>query len=77
MKALIDLPVEINQVLNIVKAQYNLRNKAEAITKVVGLYMEEHMEPELRPQFVQKIMAGEGKPHIKFKTVVELRKRYE
>jgi hypothetical protein len=35
MKELIDLPIEINQTLNIIKAQHNLKNKAEAITLVV------------------------------------------
>ena len=38
MKALIDLPIEINQTLNIIKAQHNLKNKAEAITLVVKKY---------------------------------------
>ncbi|MEK6960700.1 MAG: DUF2683 family protein [Nanoarchaeota archaeon] len=76
MKALIDIPTEVNQVLNIVKARFNLKNKAEAITIVVNTYKEEHMEPELRPDFVHKIQKTEHLKGIEFKSVEELRKRH-
>ncbi len=74
MKALIDLPVEINQTLNIIKAQHNLKNKAEAITLVVQKYSDDNLEPELRPEFVKKILAGENKKIYKFKDISELDK---
>ena len=77
MKALIDLPIEINQTLNIIKAQFNLKNKSEAISRVVQAYEETFIEPELRPDFVKKILSNENKRGIKFKSVAELRKRYE
>ncbi len=76
MKALLDIPDEINQTLNIVKAQHKLKNKVEAITLVVTVYMKEHMEPELRPDFVKKIKKTEHLKGIRFKSVDELRKRY-
>jgi len=74
MKALIDLPIEINQTLNIIKAQHNLKNKAEAITLVVEKYSEDNLEPELRPEFVRKILAGENKKVYKFKNMDEFDK---
>lgn len=79
MKALIDLPIEINQTLNIIKAQHNLKNKAEAITLVVTQYSKTNLEPELRPEFIKKILAGDKKykSGIKFKSVDELKKRYK
>ncbi len=76
MKALLDIPDEINQTLNIVKAQHKLKNKAEAITLVVTVYMKEHMEPELRPDFVERMRKTEHLKGIRFKSVDELRKRY-
>ena len=76
MKALLDIPQEINQTLNIVKAQHNLKNKVAAITLVVETYASEHMEPELRPEFVEKIQKTEHLKGIRFKSVDELRKRY-
>ncbi len=76
MKALLDIPEEINQTLNIVKAQHKLKNKVEAISLVVNTYKEEHMEPELRPEFVEKILKTEHLRGTRFKSVDELRKRY-
>lgn len=76
MKALLDIPQEINQTLNIVKAQHNLKNKVEAISLVVEIYAQEHMEPELRPEFIAKIQKTENLKGIRFKSVDELRKRY-
>ena len=77
MKALLDIPQEVNQTLNIVKAQHSLRNKVEAIALVVNVYKQEHMEPELRPEFVEKIQKTEHLRGFRFKSVDELRKRYQ
>ncbi|RJQ20363.1 DUF2683 domain-containing protein [Candidatus Woesearchaeota archaeon] len=77
MKALLDLPNDINQTLNIIKAQHNLKNKAQAITLVVKTFREEHMEPELRPEFVQKIQSTEHQKGIHFSSIEGLRKRHE
>ena len=77
MKALLDIPKEVNQTLNIIKAQNNLKNKVEAITLVVDRYKEEHMEPELRPEFVERIRKTEHLKGIPFRSVDELRKRYK
>ena len=76
MKALLDIPEDVNQTLNIVKAQHRLKNKVEAIALVVNTYKAEHMEPELRPEFVERIQKTEHLKGIKFKSVDELRKRY-
>lgn len=77
MKALLDIPDEINQTLNIVKAQHKLKNKVEAISLVVNAYKKEHMEPELRPEFVERIHKTEHRKGVRFKTVDDLRKRYK
>ncbi len=76
MKALLELPDEINQTLNIVKAQHNLKNKAEVITLLVKTYEQEHMEPELLPAFVKKIQKTDHLRGRQFTSIDELRKRY-
>ncbi len=76
MKALLDIPTEVNQTLNIVKAQYNLKNKVEVLTFIINKYKEEYMEPELRPEFIKKIQGTEHLKGTPFKSVNELRKRY-
>ncbi len=55
VKAIININDKANRVLNIVKAKHGLRNKSEAINKVVSEYGRSLLEPELRPEFIEKI----------------------
>ena len=73
VKAMIDIDKRANQVLNIVKAQYGLKDKSKAIEKVVHIYEEEIMEPELRPGFIERIRKIRGEKSIK---VDSFAKRY-
>lgn len=73
VKAMIDINKRTNQVLNIVKAQYGLRDKSKAIEKVVRIYEEEMMEPELRPDYVERLRKIREEKSIK---VDSFSKRY-
>lgn len=77
VQALVEIDENTNRVLNVVKAKYGLRDKGEAIQVVVERYIEEENEPELRPEFIEKIRKTEHQKGIKFKSINELRKRYE
>lgn len=78
VQAMIDISKNTNQVLNIVKARFNLKDKSEAIEKVVLEYGEDILEPELRPEFIQKIKKIEKEGKFKtFKNIEELRKDIE
>jgi len=68
VKAIIDIDKHTNQVLNIVKAQYDLKDKSEAIEKVVDIFEEEVMEPELRPEYIEKIKKIRKEKSIKVKS---------
>ena len=57
VNALIQIDHSTNTVLNIVKAKYGLKNKAEAIQFVVNEFVEYENEPDLRPEFIEKINA--------------------
>ena len=63
---------ETNKVLNVVKAKHGLKDKAEAIEFVVNKFVE-FEEPELRPEFVEKMKQIEKQPSIRVK---DFRKRY-
>jgi len=64
--------------LNIVKARFNLKDKSEAIEKVVLEYGREILEHELRPEYVQKIKNIENKGKFKrFSSIDDLRKEIE
>lgn len=59
--AIVKLDEEANQVINIVKAKYNLKDKSEAINKMAEEYEAEVLEPALRPEYVKKIKGLEKK----------------
>lgn len=76
VKSMIDIPKEANQILNIVKAKHNLKDKSEAITRVVIEYGEDILEPGLRPEFIEKMKAISKEKTIKFKDIEDFKKRY-
>lgn len=77
---MIEIPNEANHILNIVKARYNLKTKSEAIAKIVMECGANILEPELRPEYLEKLRKiekeGYGKG-IPFKNIEELRKIIE
>lgn len=73
---MINLNEHENRVLNIVKGKFGLKNKSEAVRIVLQRYEEELLEPELRPEYLKKLMKIEKQRGIRFKNVEELRRRY-
>ena len=73
VNALIKLDENTNRVLSIVKAKYGFKDKGEAVEFVVEKYIEAEEEPELRPEFIEKIREIEKQKSIK---VENFSKRY-
>ncbi len=71
VQAMIRISKDANQILNIVKARYNLKDKSEAIEKVVMDYGKDFLEPELRPEFIQKMRERQREPTVKIKNFRE------
>ena len=46
---------ETNRVLNIIKAQFSLKDKSQAIQVAVKGYEVEVMEPQFKPEYIKKI----------------------
>lgn len=59
VQAVISIDDRANRVLNMVKAKYGFRDKSQAISYVVSEYEENLLEPELKPEFIEKIQAIE------------------
>ncbi len=74
VQAVIDIPKKVNMVLNVVKAKYGLKDKSQAIELVVNEYEQEFLEPELRPEYVEKLKKIRAGKYISFNSVEELRK---
>ncbi len=56
VKAIIDIEDHTNRVINIVKAKHGLKDKSEAIDLMALQYEEEVLEPQLRPEYIEKAM---------------------
>ncbi len=77
VQAVINIDERVNRVLNIVKAKFGLKDKSEAINLVVNEYEEGFLEPELRPEYIEKLNKIEKQKGIHFKNISELRKIIE
>ena len=65
VQAMINISDEANQILNIVKARHNLKDKSKAMEKVIMDYGTEMLEPELRPEFIDKMNKRRLEPAVK------------
>ncbi len=74
VQAMIEIPEEANHILNIVKARYNLKTKSEAIAKIVIECGANIIEPELRPEYLEKLKRIRKGKYTKFNSIEELRK---
>ncbi len=67
VKAIVDISRRANRVINIIKAKYELKDKSQAINKMAEEFEEFILEPELRPEYIQKLRRIEKEKTIKIK----------
>ena len=67
VQAMIQISDEANQILNIVKARYGLKDKSDAIEKVVIEFGGDFLEPQLRTEFIQKMKERQKEKTLKVK----------
>ncbi len=65
VKAIVNINERANRILNIVKAKRGLKTKSEAINIVVNEYGKSLLEPELRPEFIEKIKTRQKEKTVK------------
>ena len=63
-----------DRVLNIVKAKFGLKNKSEAVALIAQTYEESFLEPELRPEYLEKLNKIRKGKYFKFDSIDSLRK---
>jgi len=63
-----------DRVLNIVKAKFGLKNKSEAVAVITQTYEESFLEPELRPEYLEKLQKIRKGKYFKFNSIDDLRK---
>ena len=78
VQSIISLDEHKDRILNIIKGKYGLKNKSEAVNLVIEKFEEEFLEPELRPEYIEKIRDIEKRGRFKeYKSLKALRKEIE
>ncbi len=55
-----------NQVLNVIKAKFNLHDKSEAANKFIELFGDEFVEKEANDKYVKKVIAMSNRHFKKY-----------
>ena len=78
VQSIINMEENEDRILNIVKAKYGLKNKSQAIAMIIKIYSESFLEPELRPEYLERLkkIDKEGE-FISFNSIEELRESIE
>ena len=71
VQAIISLNEREDRILNIVKGKYGLKNKSEAVSLIIDKFEEELLEPELRPEYIEKITKRQSGSTVKIKDFKE------
>jgi hypothetical protein len=67
VQAVINVSEHENRVVNIVKGKYGFKNKSEAIGFIINEYGKNQLEPELRPEFIEKMKEREKEETVRVK----------
>lgn len=71
---IINVSKDEDRILNIVKAKFGLKNKSQAVALITRIYEENFLEPELRPEYLEKLKKIKKQGHGKiFSSIDELR----
>jgi len=77
VKAIVDIDEKTNKVLNHLKAEYNLKDKSQAINLMAEEFKRfVRIEPEVRPEYIEKLKKIQKGKHIKIGSIKDFRKRY-
>jgi len=77
VQAIIKIDDHTNRILNMIKAKFCLKDKSQAIMRMAVEYEETILEPQLRPEYIEKANKIHKQKPIRVGTVDELRKRYD
>lgn len=69
VQAMINISENSNRVLAIVKAKYGLKDKSAAIEMVVNEYEDGLMEPQLRPEYLERTEKASKGPFHKIEDI--------
>jgi hypothetical protein len=71
---IIEISERDDRVLNIVKAKFGLKNKSEAVALITKIYEDSFLEPQLKPEYLEKLEKIRNGRYVEFNSIEELRK---
>jgi hypothetical protein len=76
VKALVTISEQANRMLNVIKAEYDLKDKSEAIDVMAKEYEELVFEPKVKPSYLRKLKKIQNEPLVDIGTLKDFRKKY-
>ena len=76
VKALVTISEQANRMLNVIKAEYDLKDKSEAIDVMAKEYEELVFEPKVKPAYLRKLKKIQNEPLVNIGTLKDFRKKY-
>ena len=76
VKAIVEIDEEANKVINVLKAQYGLKDKSQAINAMAKQYKVLVLESEVRPEYLKKLEKIRKEPIIRIGNAGDFRKKY-
>ena len=65
VKAIVEIDEEANRVINVLKAQFGLKDKSQAINEMAKQYKVLVLESEVRPEYLKKLDKIHKEPIIR------------
>ncbi|MCL4363578.1 DUF2683 family protein [Candidatus Marsarchaeota archaeon] len=76
VKALVTISPQANRVLNIIKAEYGLKDKSQAIDRMAEDYEELVFEPKVKASYLNKLKKIQKEPLIEIGTIDDFDRRF-
>ena len=76
VKAIVEIDEEANNVINVLKAQYGLKDKSQAINEMARQYKALVLESGIRPEYLKVLERIQREPIIRVGSITDFRKRY-
>ena len=76
VKAIVEIDEEANKVINVLKAQYGLKDKSQAINEMAKQYKVLVLESEVRPEYLKTLEKIRKEPIIRIGSVTDFRDKY-
>ena len=77
VQAIVNLGEHEDRVLTIIKGKFGLKNKSQAINLIIGKFEEQILEPQLRPEYKEKLLKIDKGKFKRFSSIKDLRKETE